>query len=74
MSIKIIKKGIADSLQNEGHYGHQHLGIQVGGYMDFLSAQLANKIVGNSLNQTVYEIHFPASHFEFEETIFISIT
>ncbi|MFM1840645.1 MAG: hypothetical protein RIR47_694, partial [Bacteroidota bacterium] len=74
MSIKIIKKGIADSLQSGGHYGHQHLGIQVGGYMDFLSAQLANKIVGNSLNQSVYEIHFPASHFEFEENIFISIT
>ncbi len=74
MSIKIIKKGIADSIQNAGHYGHQHLGIQVGGYMDFISAQLANKIVGNSMNQSVYEIHFPASHFEFEETIFISIT
>ncbi len=74
MSIKIVKKGISDSLQNDGHYGHQHLGIQVGGYMDFLSAQLANKIVGNPFNHPVYELHFPASHFEFEETIFITIT
>jgi antagonist of KipI len=74
MSIKIIKKGIADSIQNAGQYGYQHLGLQVGGYMDYFSAQLANKIVGNSLNQSLFEIHFPASHFEFEETIFISIT
>ena len=40
MKIKIIKKGLADSIQNAGNYGLQHIGIQVGGYMDFLSAQL----------------------------------
>jgi antagonist of KipI len=74
MSIKIIKKGIADSQQNAGNYGHQNLGIQVGGYMDFLSAQLANKILGNTLDNTVYEIHFPSSHFEFDEAVFIAIT
>jgi antagonist of KipI len=74
MSIKIIKKGIADSQQNAGNYGHQNLGIQVGGYMDFLSAQLANKILGNTLDNTVYEIHFPSSHFEFVEAVFIAIT
>ena len=74
MKIKIIKKGIADSLQNAGHYGHQHIGVQVGGFMDFLSAQLANKIVGNALDENVYEIHFPASHFEFEEDGCLAIT
>ena len=74
MKMNIIKKGIADSLQNAGHYGHQHIGVQVGGYMDFLSAQLANKILGNDLHQNVYELHFPASHFEFEEDGFIAIT
>ena len=74
MFFKIIKKGIADSIQNAGEYGHQHIGKQVGGYMDFLSAQLANKILGNKLNTPVYEIHFPASHFEFEEDGFIAIT
>lgn len=74
MSFKIIKKGIADSWQDAGHYGQQHLGIQVGGYMDFLSAQLANKILGNTFDQKVFEIHFPASIIEFEETIFIAIT
>lgn len=74
MSFKIIKKGIADSWQDAGNYGQQHLGIQVGGYMDFLSAQLANKILGNTIDQQVFEIHFPASTIEFEEAIFIAIT
>ena len=74
MKIKIIKKGLADSIQNAGNYGLQHIGVQVGGYMDFLSAQLANRILGNDLHQNVYEIHFPASHFEFEEDGLIAIT
>ena len=74
MQFKIIKKGIADSWQDAGHYGQQHLGIQVGGYMDFLSAQLANKIVGNVLDHQVFEIHFPASIIEFEDDVFIAIT
>lgn len=74
MKIKIIKKGLADSIQNAGNYGLQHIGVQVGGYMDFLSAQLANKILGNNLHQNVYELHFPTSHFEFEEDGCIAIT
>jgi antagonist of KipI len=74
MLVKIIKKGISDSIQNAGEYGHQHIGMQAGGYMDFLSAQLANKIIGNELNNPLFEIHFPASHFEFEEDGFIAIT
>lgn len=74
MSIKIIKKGIADSLQDKGRYGYQHLGIQPGGPMDFLSAQLANYILANELHAPVIEIHFPASVFEFEATNVICIT
>ena len=74
MKIQIIKKGIADSLQSAGNYGNQHFGVQVGGFMDYLSAQLANKILGNALDKVVYEIHFPASHFIFEEDGYITMT
>jgi len=74
MKIQIIKKGIADSLQNTGNYGNQHIGVQVGGFMDYFSAQLANKILGNPLDKELYEIHFPASHFRFEEDGYIAIT
>jgi len=74
MSISIFKKGIADSLQNKGHYGQQNMGVQVGGYMDYLSAQLANHILGNALESSVYEIHFPAGQFQFNESATICIT
>jgi antagonist of KipI len=73
MSIKIIKKGISDRIVDAGRYGFQHLGIQPCGPMDFLSAQLANTILENDFNQPVFELHFPASVFEFEETMLICI-
>ena len=60
MAIQIIKKGIADTIQDIGRYGYQHLGIQANGFLDYQSARLANYIVGNPLNAPIFEIHFPA--------------
>jgi antagonist of KipI len=65
MAIQIIKKGIADTIQDIGRYGYQHFGIQSNGYLDYQSAKLANFILGNPLNGPVFEIHFPASSFCF---------
>ena len=74
MSIKITKKGISDRIIDGGRYGFQHLGIQPSGPMDFLSAQLANTILDNELNHPVFELHFPASSFEFNHEMLICIS
>jgi len=74
MSIKIIKKGLSDRIIDAGRYGFQHLGIHPSGPMDFLSAQLANAILDNALTHPVFELHFPASVFEFEEAMYICIS
>ena len=74
MSIKIIKKGLSDRIVDQGRFGFQDLGIQPSGPMDFLSAQLANIILGNALNHPVFELHFPASTFEFQEPMLICIS
>ncbi len=74
MSIKIIKKGLADSLQDKGRYGYQHLGIQPNGCMDFMSAWLANSILQNEIDQPVFELHFPTSHLKFEDDYTICIS
>lgn len=74
MSIKIIKKGLSDTIQDSGRYGYQHFGIPPCGYMDYLSAQLANLIVQNPLTSPVFELHFPASSFEFNDTYLICIS
>jgi len=74
MAIKIIKKGISDTIQDIGRYGYQHLGIQANGYLDYLSASLANTILGNPTNSPVFEIHFPASSFSFTQAYTICIS
>ena len=74
MAIQIIKKGIADTIQDIGRYGYQHLGIQANGFLDYQSARLANYIVGNSVNAPVFEIHFPASSFCFTRNYIICIS
>jgi len=74
MAIKIIKNGIADTIQDIGRYGYQHLGIQANGFLDYQSARLANYIVGNPTNSPVFEIHFPASSFCFTCNYTICIT
>ena len=74
MAIQIIKKGIADTIQDIGRYGYQHLGIQANGFLDYQSARLANYIVGNPVNAPVFEIHFPASSFCFTRNYTICIS
>lgn len=74
MSIKIIKKGLYDSIQDGGRYCYQHFGIPPAGCMDYISAWLSNKILGNSIDQSVFELHFPSSQFVFEKTYTICIT
>ena len=74
MSIKIIKKGMYDRIVDQGRFGYQDMGIQPSGPMDYLSAQLANQILSNDLNNPVFELHFPASVFEFQEAMHICMT
>lgn len=73
MALHIIKAGIQDSVQDFGRQGYRHLGINPGGSMDSFSAQVANALVGNSLNEAVIELHFPASSFFFNASALIAI-
>ena len=73
MNLRIIKGGIQDTVQDNGRYGFQYLGVNPGGTMDKLAARIANILVGNSLNEAVIELHFPASDFFFEQPALIAI-
>jgi antagonist of KipI len=74
MNLRIIKAGVLDTVQDMGRYGWQHLGINPGGVMDKLSAQVANILVGNDRHEPVIELHFPASSFFFEQPALISLS
>lgn len=74
MSLKIIKSGLLDTVQDGGRYGFQHLGVNPGGAMDPFSAQLANALLGKELNAPVLEMHFPAPQILFQKKAVICLT
>ena len=47
MSLKVIKAGLLDTIQDMGRIGYQHLGINPSGAMDRFAAQTANMLMGN---------------------------
>jgi len=74
MSIRIIKQGILDIVQDAGRYGYQHLGINPGGVADRLAFSVANMLVGNKEDEAVIELHYPASSILFEEDAMIALS
>jgi antagonist of KipI len=73
MSIRILKSGIWDTVQDIGRYGYGKWGINPSGVMDRYAAQAANALVGNELTEGVIEIHFPSGRYLFQEAALISI-
>jgi antagonist of KipI len=51
MSLKIIKAGVLDTVQDLGRYGFQYLGINPGGAMDRFAAQVVNMLTGNDTSE-----------------------
>jgi len=74
MSIRIIKKGLLDTIQDKGRYGYQQLGINPGGVMDIISMRLVNALVGNDENEAVIEMHWPAPIIQFEKDTCFAIS
>jgi antagonist of KipI len=74
MGIRILKPGIADSIQDMGRYGYQQLGIPPGGVMDRIAATVANALLGNKIQEPVLEMHFPAATILFERSMMIALT
>lgn len=74
MSVEVIKAGIADSIQDSGRFGYQHLGINPNGAMDLNAMMIANALVGNDVNEAVIEMSFPASHLIFNNAALIALS
>lgn len=74
MSLRIIKAGVLDTIQDMGRYGFQYLGINPTGAIDKFSTQVANALVGNDPQQAVIEMHFPAPVFLFQQPALIALS
>ncbi len=74
MSLKILKAGMLDTIQDMGRFGFQQFGINPSGAMDKYAAAIANVLVGNGQNEAVIELHFPAPAIFFEESALIALS
>ncbi len=72
--MEIIKAGISDTFQDKGRHGFTHLGVGAGGFMDMLAGWLANLLVGNTKDEAVLEMHFPAPLLYFPKGATIALT
>jgi antagonist of KipI len=74
MSISIIKSKPGCTIQDEGRFGFQALGINPTGAMDIPALRIANALLGNALTEAAIEFVFPAPDFYFHHNTFISLS
>lgn len=74
MTLKIVKSGLATTIQDLGRPGYFHLGIPEGGAMDRLALRAANMLVGNPEDAAGLEAVFMGPEIEFTRDASIAIT
>ncbi|MDQ6435476.1 biotin-dependent carboxyltransferase family protein [Mesorhizobium sp. LHD-90] len=74
MAVKVIKPGLATSVQDLGRPGYFHLGIPIGGAMDRLALRAANLLVGNDEGAAALEAVFVGPELEFTADTVIAVT
>ena len=72
--LKIIKNGIASTIQDNGRFFFRESGIPVSGAFDKLSAQFANILLKNKVNTPVIEFFFSGPIIQFDVDVFVSVT
>lgn len=72
--ISIIQAGALTTIQDGGRWGHQHLGMPVGGAMDIRSLKLANYLVGNPLTEACLECTMTGPEIRFDVACLVAIS
>lgn len=71
--IKVLKPGLATSVQDLGRPGYYHLGIPQSGGMDLLSLEAANLLVGNPGGAATLEATFMGPELEFTADAVVAV-
>ena len=72
--IEILDSGYHITIQDRGRFGFSKFGVPLSGSMDYLSSNNANSIVGNTINEPVFEIAMMGGKFLFTEEVDICIS
>lgn len=73
MSLKVLKPGLATSVQDAGREGYYHLGIPPSGALDQYALRAANLLVGNPATAAVLECTLLGPQLEFQRDALVAI-
>jgi hypothetical protein len=66
MAIKVLKPGLATTVQDAGREGYYNVGVPLSGALDQYSFRAANLLVGNDENTAVLECTLMGPELEFQ--------
>jgi KipI family sensor histidine kinase inhibitor len=73
-SVTVLQSGLLTTVQDEGRWGHQHLGVSVAGPMDYVAHRLANTLVGNSQDAATLEATWLGPELRIEQESRLAVT
>jgi biotin-dependent carboxylase-like uncharacterized protein len=73
MAIKVLKPGLATTVQDLGRPGYYHIGIPLSGGMDRHALTAANLLVGNPEGAAVLEAVFMGPELEFTDDAMVAV-
>ena len=74
MSALVVERpGLLTTVQDQGRWGAQHLGVPVSGWMDDWSARLANRLIGNADGEALLEVTWLGPTLRAEGAVSIAI-
>jgi biotin-dependent carboxylase-like uncharacterized protein len=74
MAIRVLKPGLATTVQDLGRPGYYHIGIPLSGGMDRHALAAANLLVGNEEGAAVLEAVFMGPELEFTDDAMVAVT
>src|ERR1700682_1014208 len=74
MAIKVLKPGLATTVQDLGRPGYYHIGIPLSGGMDRHGLAAATRLAGNAEGAAVLEAVFMGPELEFTDDAMVAVT
>ncbi len=71
--IQVLDGGLSTTVQDDGRFGHYHIGMPPSGAMDQYSHAVANYLVGNDPSHATLEMTYKGCDLRFEESTVIAL-
>jgi KipI family sensor histidine kinase inhibitor len=71
--LTVVKPGLLTTIQDEGRWGYQHLGVPVSGALDRVSHRRANLLVGNAPGAATLEVTLAGPELRLEADTVVAI-